>query len=385
MVGLFLYVPPTNGRGIWDAAITGEIVPPTLRAKRAADDTGERMGKMDKELADVLGEDFVVGDEEETVEEETLTTGDESEESETETEEETETEPTPEERYSAMEERLAKYEEENKAFQRAMLDERKKRQTEAEEHGRLKTSVQEILAAVKARKEAAAAPEPEFIKLQYDDDGNPVIPKDVLTGLAREQAEARVKPLEENVGQLTQSQQAVRDQRAQEDAFNRAVSQIVSEDESFKPAHAELDKAFGWLNQKVDEIQRAEGIEGVIQPGPALSLLAKHGALEEFKKVFPDKSASLVARAYESDFDLREALRSFAVTPVAKPDPKTVKKISQKPASLASVGNRKGIETSAADQVIEFSVEDLLELSISDPKKYTALMKQASKELRSEE
>ena len=194
----------------------------------------------------------------------------EAEDPKEETEEEpTKDEPKPEDKGEeeisetpSLEDRLSSLENENKGFLKTIAAERDKRQTYerqlGETEGKYKALLDTINQQIETRKAKVEEeePPPEPIKVLYDDDGNPILPVDII----QKAVDERVKPLQDELkqtkGKLAQAQSA----RDAKTAFEQARDSVVGEKAEYSDAYAKLEKPFSWLMQRTGQHLMAEKI-----------------------------------------------------------------------------------------------------------------------------
>jgi len=271
--------------------------------------------------------------------------------------------------------RLEELERSNAGLKRAVSEERRGKQ---EVKGKLE-QINSLLAESMQRKaeqpKEKAADLPK-IPVEVDENGNITIDPKYFKDLMKSQLgefTAPVKEIQEQVAATRQSQE-------QERAFNKLVSEVLSEDDAYQSAYQKIQRGATWLNNQVVQLQEEHGIKGFIDPDTALDALSGTVIETEFNKAFPDLDFERTMKAYDSKYSLRMALRSATVKPTklqGKPglDPEKAKKVLGKPNSLARARDQKNVQGGISEDTLSgLSYEDIDNLTPAERDKLMKVM-----------
>lgn len=244
---------------------------------------------------------------------------------------------------------------------------RKKRQDVETRLNELQDTVTNILASRQSPADdikTQAQKVDDIIKGEYDDDGNPVIKTDALTGAVDE----KTKALEEKVANLEALLQAGQQAQSAEAEGQKIINAIVGSDDRFGPAYNKYQTARKWVEDKVVEYQNENQIQGYMSSGQALDYVFDDEAEAEFRDSFPDMDLTAVVTAEDSQRHLKGMLTSIAdaMSPETGTDDdgqSRVKKLMKKPSSLGSRSDQKTGQLDLLDRLKGMSPDDLMGIS----------------------
>lgn len=277
--------------------------------------------------------------------------------------------------------RLLELEKANSGLLGALQAERKSRQN-------LESKMSEVtgfLANLAAQRAQSQQPTPQppprkpaKIKVEIDEEGNAYVPETALDEVLAQ----RIKPAQvpKEMKQLHMQQMAAMQALQREKTFREAVNTVVKKDESYRDAYKEVDQAFDWINERVIQAQEQAGITGNVNSVAALKVLRGSVVGDEFAKKFPGMDFERVVRAYDSDYDLENALamvvRSKQAQATSATDPKTLSGLVKKPSSLGGVRNQKEAKITTFDTIMNTSYDEINSMSDNDFKKLMEIMRQ---------
>lgn len=220
---------------------------------------------------------------------------------------------------------------------------------------------------------------PAKIKVEIDEEGNAFVPETALDEILAQ----RIKPAQvpQEMKQLHMQQMAAMQALQREKSFREAVNTVVKKDESYRDAYKEVDQAFDWINERVIQAQESAGISGNVNSVTALKVLRGTVVGDEFSKKFPGMDFERVVRAYDSDYDLENALAMVvrskqAAQSAPAVDPKTLSGLVKKPSSLGGVRNQKEAKITTFDTIMNTSYDEINSMSDGDFKKLMEIMRQ---------
>lgn len=243
---------------------------------------------------------------------------------------------------SPLEERLAELEKQNQGLLNAITDERRKRQ---HSDGRL-SQITELMSTAKERaadkEPAQKEAKPSHVPIEVTDDGKAFISTEALDALLK----TKLKNYEEPLQRMQQEMEAAKATTEQERAFQESVSAVLSEDDEYPTAYRSVQKAADWVNKEVMRMQEQSGIDGYVPTAVALELLAGTAVEQEFTKRFPGMDFERTIKAYDSKWDLKQAIKS-TISVGKKPAPKGIDplkaaRVMGKPSSLTTPKQLKG-------------------------------------------
>jgi len=293
----------------------------------------------------------------------------EEEEVEDTEEEEEEEEGSVEDTKSALQElqdKIDQIEKERRGLYNDLKSERRMRQefqSQTEKLKSLEGTVQQIL---QQRQAATKNDEPNdlAIPFEFNDEGEAFISKDKLVAITN--------PLQEKIDFLQQQLQATVTSTSQEQAAQKFVNSVLSEDERYAEVFPVYQRARSWVEDAVVDFQRQNNIEGVITSGQALRYVFDKDTTADFNKQFPGVDLELIVTAEDDDYFFKRNLGKLAdslleveeeepVTLDKKKEGERFRKVMQKPQGLGSSANKQG----AAKNILE-TAEGLSSLDAID-------------------
>jgi len=263
---------------------------------------------------------------------------------------------------------IADLEKKSKGFYDNMKEERRKRQDIQSELDRIKGTVAAIL---EMRKQPAAlaelGPKPKFngLPVAETEDGDLYVPSEQLNTV--------IAPYQQKIEALEQRLQQSNLQQNVESETAKVLQSIVGEDESFGPAFQKYQAARKWVNDRVIEYQRENGIRGPMTSGQALDTVFSDDHVEqEFAKKFPGFAVEDVVQAEDSQRLFRRTMKNIASVLQPKiPDKITnerFQKVLKKPAGLGNATNAKGASLSISEKLGDLSPSDIMSLTDAQAK-----------------
>ncbi len=196
------------------------------------------------------------------------------------------------------------------------------------------------------------------IPVEFNDDGDAFIPTEKLEALTGKY-EDKIQELEEALLLSNQAQQ-------QEVQAQKAVQQMVGEDERYAPVYSKYQNARKWVNDRVVDFQVDNNINGAFTSGQALTHVFDDNAQlqKEFEERFPEFDLAQVATAEDSPYHFRTMLKNTAnkVSSLKQPDDR-FRQVMSKPSGLGKSANARGGELSLAEKVGSLSATDIMNLS----------------------
>ena len=293
----------------------------------------------------------------------------EEEEEVEDTEEVKEEEGSVEDTKSALQElqdKIDQIEKERRGLYNDLKSERRMRQefqSQTEKLKSLEGTVQQIL---QQRQAATKNDEPNdlAIPFEFNDEGEAFISKDKLAAITN--------PLQEKIDFLQQQLQATVTSTSQEQAAQKFVNSVLSEDERYAEVFPVYQRARSWVEDAVVDFQRQNNIEGVITSGQALRYVFDKDTTADFNKQFPGVDLELIVTAEDDDYFFKRNLGKLAdslleveeeepVTLDKKKEGERFRKVMQKPQGLGSSASKQG----AAKNILE-TAEGLSSLDAID-------------------
>lgn len=263
----------------------------------------------------------------------------------------------------ALEEKLTAVEKEKNGLLQDVKSERRKRQEMSGKLGQLTETVNGILST---RQQLAADPlsmpgaKPDGIPVEFNDDGDGMVPKDAITDM--------LTPYEEEIENLKlQLQQSTNANDVQREA-EQIKRSIIGEDERFETASRRYDSARRWVVDQVTDFAQDKQIGRALTSGEALDYVFDARMEEQFKTQFPGMSLVGIVTAEDSQRHYRNALAEISDALTLKEDNSAqidsrFQKVLNKPSGLGSTTNAKGGELSVAEKVGSLATEDIMSLS----------------------
>jgi hypothetical protein len=274
----------------------------------------------------------------------------------------------------------------NKGLIKDIQAERSKRQNAQGQFNQLSATVNDVLqrqTATQTQTTDTQANKPKGIPVSYDDEGNPYVdPNDIqhLVGAVDQQ----VRGVNDKVDAMAELQ-------AQEAAQKAALDGILNQKDGYRSAYDKVNKAYQWVNNKVMELQKQHGTQGIVPTNQVLELAKSgHIDLEEYNKTFSDLPFDQVVRSHDTSFEMERVLDNVLSvlgqdsTPADEKnkdaqnqDGKTTedpehqahsdvfKKVLKKPASLGNVANNQDSQPDAFERLASISAEDFVD-SLTD-------------------
>jgi hypothetical protein len=262
----------------------------------------------------------------------------------------------------SLHDKLAAVEKEKNGLLQDVKAERRKRQDMS---GRLSQLTDTVNGILSTRQSLATDPttipdkRSAGIPVEFDDDGDGVIPKDAIAEM--------LTPYEEEIENLKlQLQQSNSAQDAQREAENIKRS-IIGEDERFLTASRKYDSARKWVVDQVTDFAQQNGVQRALTSGEALDYVFDDRLEGEFKAMFPELRLDDVVTAEDSQRHYRNTLSHIAdalnQTPDGPPVDSRFQKVLNKPSGLGSTTNAKGGELTIAEKVGSLATEDIMNLT----------------------
>ena len=142
------------------------------------------------------------------------------------------------------------------------------------------------------------------IKIDYDDDGNAIIPESELNKITADK-DAQIRLLQQQLNQL--GAMTVAKERGKQ-----IVDSILGESEESEQAGKRLYSARDYVDNFIRGWQIENNISGVIPSGDAIDLLADTDFEKEYNKKFPDVSLEDAICCEDSPRHLRTAVQRVA-------------------------------------------------------------------------
>ena len=242
------------------------------------------------------------------------------------------------------------YEREKKGLLTAKMEEVKKRQAAEAERDELKRRFDAIMDRLNKKdeppkpQEETPAPKPKKVSVDIDDEGNGYVSEDSLRDLLQDYIKTQTGPLADNLQAILKKNELDEHQKRQTTALERSISDVIAEQpDDFKEAHKRLMPAWQFINSNLDK--RYPDVDSM------MSAMEQNGIADAFRDQFPGVDIGDVAMAFASKYNFKRALRQFVqkdqpqeeVVEEEQPKPderdkvKTLKKLSEKPQSLAAV------------------------------------------------
>jgi hypothetical protein len=272
---------------------------------------------------------------------------------------------------------IAELEKKSKGFYDSMKDERRKRQDLQNELERIKGTVGAILEMRRQPGQGdPLTPPPKFqgIPVKETEDGDLFVPADQLQTL--------VSPYEAKIAALEQRLQQSNTQRNVENETERVLQSIVGEDERFGPAYQKYQAARKWVNDRVIDYQKENGMRGPMSSGQALdTVFAEESTEQEFQQRFPGLNVEDVVQAEDSKRQFKRMLTNTVKTlaPKTPPADERFRRVLNKPAGLGNTTNAKGAKLAISEKVAELSSNDIMNLSDSQVKQLERMLSDEEK------
>lgn len=274
----------------------------------------------------------------------------------------------------SLEDRLAALEKENKGLKKAVVEYRQER---SQYKGRLDELTDIIKSGMNNRgsqtteknsddtsgdNASKAQKRIDKAAVEFGEDGKAYVPADAVKDILAEELQrlsSDTDNLKKTLSEKDQAEQA-------QSMFQERLGKILEKSEGRDTAYEKLTKALKMLDEKVIEIQKEEGIEGIIDPGAAIDMLYNtDGALEDFEKMGLGVTADQVIRAFDSEYMLGKTLDgivSATKEETSKDEDSTLLEgLQNKPSSPSGSKTAKRDE-GVLDKVSGFSTNDLLNL-----------------------
>ena len=207
------------------------------------------------------------------------------------------------------------------------------------------------------------------IPIEVDEEGNDVLPVDKLDVI--------LSPYKKEIENLRQMISANQQYTQSQTEQNRALQEILGEDEQFPKAYQKYTKARNWANQRVVEWQQDNGYSGAMTADQALDYVFTPELEAEFQEAFPgadlDSIVGMGQRAFRKS--LKSLISKTPETPSddepeddkkkdrKKEEQSRFQKVLKKPSGLAESRNSKKGQLSVAERASSLSAKDFLELT----------------------
>jgi hypothetical protein len=204
------------------------------------------------------------------------------------------------------------------------------------------------------------------IPFEFNDEGEAFISKDKLAAIT--------SPLQEKIDFLQQQLQSTVSTTAQEQAAQKFVNSVLSEDERYAEVFPTYQRARNWVNEAVVDFQRQNNIEGVITSGQALRYVFDKDLTNDFAKEFPGVDLELIVTAEDDDYffkrnlgkladSLLEVVEEEPVTLNKKKEGERFRKVMQKPNGLGASANKQGAAKNILETAESLSSLDAIDLT----------------------
>jgi hypothetical protein len=191
------------------------------------------------------------------------------------------------------------------------------------------------------------------IPVEFNDDGDAFVPTEKL--------EALTQPYEQKIQDLEEALLLTNNTARAEAEAQRAIQQMVGEDERYAPVYSKYQNARKWVNDRVIEFQTDNNINGEFTSGQAMTHVFGDGNLaQEFTERYPEFDLAQVATAEDSEWHFRTMLKTTAgkAGDLKEPDER-FRKVIRKPSGLGKSSNAKAGELSLAERVASLSATDI--------------------------
>jgi hypothetical protein len=224
----------------------------------------------------------------------------------------------------------------------------------------LTSTVNGIIDAKKDNKVADALSEKAAITLEFNDDGDALLPQDAL--------DAVLQPYKDKIESLTDAIEGQRQATQADSDAQTVINSIVGEDPNYAPIYTRYQTARKWVNDKVVEFQIDNQIQGTVSSGQALDHIFDDDLEAEFNKLYPELDLTSTVTAEDSkrhfkgmlDNALQKANPQNDIT--TKQDSR-FKAVLNKPSGLGAAKNAKSGHVNISDKIVDFKPEDILNLS----------------------
>lgn len=267
-----------------------------------------------------------------------------------------------------LQDKIDQIEKERRGLYNDLKSERRMRQefqSQTEKLKSLEGTVQQIL---QQRQAATKNDEPNdlAIPFEFNDEGEAFISKDKLVAITN--------PLQEKIDFLQQQLQATVTSTTHEQAAQKFVNSVLSEDERYAEVFPVYQRARSWVEDAVIDFQRQNNIEGVITSGQALRYVFDKDMTNDFAKQFPGVDLELIVTAEDDDYFFKRNLGKLAdslleveeeepVTLDKKKEGERFKKVMQKPQGLGASANKQGAAKNILETAESLSSLDAIDLS----------------------
>ena len=268
-----------------------------------------------------------------------------------------------------LQDKIDQIEKERRGLYNDLKSERRMRQefqSQTEKLQSLETAVQQIL---QQRQAATKNDEPNdmAIPFEFNDEGEAFISKDKLAAITN--------PLQEKIDFLQQQLQNTASMTAQEQAAQKFVNSVLSEDERYAEVFPTYQRARSWVEDAVVDFQKQNNIKGVITSGQALRYVFDKDTTADFNKQFPGVDLELIVTAEDDDYFFKRNLGKLAdslleieeeeepVTLDKKKEGERFKKVMQKPSGLGASANKQGAAKNILETAESLSSLDALDLT----------------------
>ena len=270
---------------------------------------------------------------------------------------------------SELEAKVKELETANAGLLKAKQSETRKRQDSADRLNQLEGAVGTLLSqrqqqGMESVSESQAADAQNMgIPVNYDEDGNGWIDPQALSSLT--------SPYEQRIQNLEVALQRSNAQNSAVTSAEKIKQSIIGENEQFGPASGRYRAARKWVEDKVSEYAKSNGItDRVISSGEALDKAFKDSYLrDEFNSEFEGLKLMDIVTAEDSEEHFRTTLDNIAATatvdlqtPKEKMDSR-FQKVLNKPSNLGGQANAKAGQLSILDRVNSLSTTDIMDYS----------------------
>lgn len=269
--------------------------------------------------------------------------------------------PLTEEDIKSLQEELALLKKEKHGLLQDVKGERKKRQSMSSRVETLEGTLNGILdVRTNATDVADSIGTPEAITLEFNDDGDALLPQAAL--------DAMLKPYKEEIeslkGTLTATQQM---QQANANA-EQVMNSIVGEDPAYSGVFSKYQSARKWVNDRVVDYQIENNYEGTMNSGEALDNVFDNDTEADFNTNFPGMSLTDVVTAEDSQRHFRTMLNNAVSSANPQNDNATqndsrFKAVLNKPSGLGDTKNARAGHVPISEKMSGLSTEDILNLS----------------------
>ena len=291
----------------------------------------------------------------------------------------------PEETVESLKQKVEALSKEKDGMYREMVTERKTRQELKSQIDQIKGMMEEARAnreqmASQAAQQAAEVTTKSGIPVKFDENGDAYVAQEDVAGLASAELAEVKKELAAIKNQNFQNTTVSQNQRI--------LSDVISSNEGYAGAYAQVQKAYAWLDNKSEDVLHRYGLDVSTTSLDEVMGLLERDFGNDFSAQFPGFDIDTVVEACTVGTNgmfrprkIKKALDSvLANSPEEEKENqnrKNLKFLGQKPNNLSGQRNQKGSTGRTLDDIANLTMDDFENMSDADLKRVERAMAKA--------